>query len=99
MTEFVIKKEDFVFNKKEKLSDDYELDQELGKGTYGVVYKGIHKATGEIRAIKQIARSKIKKYERFINEVNALKMLDHPNIIKLFEVYEEEDDVYLVQEL
>lgn len=99
ITEFAIKKENFVFNKNSKMEDDYDLDGELGKGTYGVVYKGIHKLTGEIRAIKQIARSKIKKYERFLNEVTALKTLDHPNIIKLFEIYQDETDVYLVQEL
>lgn len=85
--------------KDSKLQDDYDLDGELGKGTYGIVYKGIDKITGDIRAVKQISRAKIKKYERFINEVHALKTLDHPNIIKLFEIYEEEDDVYLVQEL
>lgn len=81
------------------MEDDYTLDSELGKGTYGIVYKGIHKLTGDVRAVKQIARSKIKKYERFINEVTALKTLDHPNIIKLFEVYEDEENVYLVQEM
>jgi len=52
-----------------------------------------------VRAIKQIARSKITKIERFLNEVHALKTLDHPNIIKLFEIYEDKDNVYLVQEL
>ena len=71
----------------------------MGKGTYGIVYKGIHINTGEVRAIKQISRSKITKIERFLNEVHALKTLDHPNIIKLFEIYEDKDNVYLVQEL
>lgn len=99
ITQFVIKKENFVFTKKTSLKEDYKLDCELGKGTYGVVYKGIHIDTGEIRAVKQIARSKIKKIERFLNEVNALKTLDHPNIIKLFEIYEDTDNVYLVQEM
>lgn len=33
-----------------------------------------------------------------MNEVSALKTLDHPNIIKLFEVYEDKDCVYLVLE-
>jgi calcium-dependent protein kinase len=88
-----------VIRKDSKLEDDYDLDGELGKGTYGIVYKGIDKITGDVRAVKQIARAKIKKYERFINEVNALKTLDHPNIIKLFEIYEDEENVYLVQEL
>jgi calcium-dependent protein kinase len=50
------------------------------------------------RAIKLIKREKIKNFQRFINEVNALKTLDHPNVIKLFEIYEDEENVYLVQE-
>lgn len=62
----------------------------------------------QIRAIKLIAREKIKRIDRFINEVNALKTLvkfisliklqDHPNVIKLFEIYEDKTNVYLVQE-
>jgi serine/threonine protein kinase len=39
-----------------------------------------------------------RRYNNFINEVSALKLLDHPNIIKLYEVYEDENAVYLVQE-
>lgn len=101
LSELVIKKDTFVFNKESKLEEDYDIGGELGKGSYGVVYSAIHKITGEERAIKQIPKSKIKKekFKRFINEVNALKQLDHPNIIKLFEVYEEDKYVYLVQEM
>lgn len=51
------------------------------------------------RAIKRIPKSKIKNFDRFINEVNSLKTLDHPNVVKLFELYESSHDVYLVQEL
>jgi len=62
--------------------------------------KGIHNQTGEERALKVIARSKIqRKIERFVNEVTALKKLDHPNVIRLYEVYETDTDVVLVQEL
>ena len=64
--------------------------------------------TGIKRAIKLISRQKIKRFDRFINEVRALKTLvillrspcaqDHPNVIKLFEIYEDQENVYLVQE-
>jgi len=62
------------------------------------VRKAKDKDTEEVRAIKTISRDKIKNYKRFINEVNVLKTLDHPNIIKLFEVYEDKTDVHLVTE-
>jgi calcium-dependent protein kinase len=71
----------------------------LGEGTYGVVFKAKDKTTKEEVAIKRIAREKIRNYQRFLNEITALKTLDHPNVIKLFEIFEDEDDVYLVQEL
>lgn len=99
VSEFVIKKDAFIFQKQTKLREDYDILNELGKGSYGVVYKAVHKETGETRAIKQIEKAKIKQIQRFRNEVYALKTLDHPNIIKLFEVYEEGDSMYLVQEI
>ena len=60
---------------------------------------GTDNDTGVKRAVKVIERKKIKNFNRFYNEVNALKTLDHPNIIKLFEIYEDDTHVYLVQEL
>ena len=48
---------------------------------------------------RSLSGNKIKNFQRFYNEVNALKTLDHPHIIKLFEVYEDEVNIYLVQEL
>lgn len=52
--------------------------------------------TGIKRAIKLISRKKIKRFDRFINEIRALKTLDHPNVIKLYEIYEDAENVYLV---
>ena len=96
MSEFLIKKENFVFKKDNDVKKDYTFMKELGKGTYGVVFLAKHKVTGHMWAIKEINWSKIRRYERFINEVTAMKTLDHPNIIKLFEIYESDDAVYLV---
>lgn len=72
---------------------------QLGKGSYGEVYAGLHIASGQRRAIKQIARSKIRNWERFLTEVKILQTLDHPNVIKLYEYFEDEENVYLVTEL
>ena len=73
----------------------------VGYGSFGTVYKATEKLTGKVRAIKVIGVDHIKdgkKYNNFITEVTALKTLDHPNIIKLYEVYENDSKVYLVQE-
>jgi calcium-dependent protein kinase len=48
---------------------------------------------------KEISEEHRSMYTNFINELTALKTLDHPNIIKLYEVFECENAIYLVQEL
>jgi serine/threonine protein kinase len=60
----------------------------------------MHKQTGEERAVKIINKEKLssKQMKQFANEVQILRQLDHPNIIKLYEIFEDEDYFYLVQE-
>lgn len=92
-------KECFVVDKEGDVFADYEFEDEiLGEGTYGIVYKAKEIDTGEIRAIKRISREKIRNYQRFLNEINALKTLDHPNVIRLYEIYQDPEYIYLVQE-
>mmetsp|Transcript_18865 Transcript_18865/g.13515 ORF Transcript_18865/g.13515 Transcript_18865/m.13515 type:complete len:117 (+) Transcript_18865:91-441(+) len=82
------------------LTDEYEISRkELGKGTYGTVKKAKHIDTGNIRAVKTIPKSKITNWDRFTTEVKILQTLDHPNVIKLYEYFEEAKYVHLVTEL
>ena len=48
--------------------------------------------------MKTIPRSKIKNFDRFLTEVRILQTLDHPNVIKLYEYFEDDINVYLVME-
>jgi calcium-dependent protein kinase len=52
-----------------------------------------------MRAVKEIPRSKIKNWDRFLTEVKILQELDHPHVIKLYEYFEDEECVYLVTEI
>jgi hypothetical protein len=72
--------------------------QELGKGAYGVVYKAKEKVGGEWRAIKKIAKKNIKNPELFLNEIDILKEVNHPTCIKLYETFEDAQNVFLVTE-
>jgi len=55
------------------IDEVYKRDKKtLGKGTYGEVHRAVHNETGQKRAIKTIARSKIKNWERFQTEVKIL---------------------------
>ena len=87
---------------KEKQIGDYTLNDELGSGGFGKVVLGIHIPTGEKVAIKimdkeQILSDELNK-ERVLNEISILKLVRHNNIIKLYEVMETPQKIYLVME-
>ena len=92
-----IDKGDFVRLKADNFFDEYELKEKLGEGGYGCVYKVIQKKTNYLRAVKAIKKRNVDKDE-FINEIEVLKTLDHPNIIKLFDCYYDRNFYYMVEE-
>jgi calcium-dependent protein kinase len=59
------------------------------------------KETGEIRAVKLIEKEKMEENEkvRLKYEIEILKNLMHPNIVRLYEVYESKETIFLVTEL
>jgi len=100
ISDFVIRKELFISNQSGDIRTHYNIAKTpLGEGAFGVVYLGTEIESRQKRAIKVIEKKMITNIERFHNEVNALKTLDHPNIIKLFEIFMDKKKVYLVQEL
>ena len=81
--------------------DNYKIIKELGHGTFGQVYKIIHKKTGNIRAMKIIPKNNLKPGftdKDIISEITIMKNLDHPHIIKLYEFYIDEYNYYLINE-
>jgi len=71
----------------------------MGKGSYGVVFKAVHKASQIERAIKIIYKKKVDDMVQIFSEIESLRTVDHPNIVKLYEHYETMKEVFLVQEL
>lgn len=67
---------------------DYEVTTKLGEGTFGVVSKGRSKRTGAVVALKMILMHNEK--DGFpitaLREIKLLKMLSHPNVLKLDEM-------------
>jgi len=90
----------FILDNKGKIIDFYDLDKKkLGEGSYGSVCKARHKSTKMRRAVKTISKAQMKNVERFKQEIAIMKMMDHPNIIKLYESFEDHRSIYLVMEL
>ena len=83
------------------LYSNYELCNYIGKGGFGRVYKVRHKLSNQYRAMKIIqCKSSSEQHTLAINkEINILKNLDHPNIIKVYEFYSSEKYVYIINEL
>ena len=94
-----INKESFVSIYKGDITQYYEIIKKIGEGGYGKIYKVKNKESGDIRAMKQILKSKIPDIEKFQNEIKILSMVDHPNIVRLFEVIEDDRYFNLFQEL
>ena len=80
------------------LREKYECVRQLGKGGYGKVFEVKNKTTGSFYACKKLSKLNIDNLERFQREINILIKLDHPNIIKLFEVFEAPNSLYLIME-
>lgn len=79
----------------------YDIDKELGKGTFGEVKLGIHRITNEKVAIKVLEKDKIvdeADKERVTREIHILKLIRHPNIIQLYEIIEDKEKLYLITE-
>ncbi|XP_012278250.1 cyclin-dependent kinase 1 [Orussus abietinus] len=74
--------------------------EKIGEGTYGVVYKGKHKKTGQIVAMKKIRLESDDEGvpSTAVREISLLKELKHPNVVKLVDVLMEESRLYLIFE-
>jgi calcium-dependent protein kinase len=86
----------------DELANHYRALEKIGTGTFGKVYKVLHLKTGMERALKVISKSFIKFQDdekTFLKEIELLSQLDHPNIIKVFEYFCENNNYYVVQEL
>lgn len=81
---------------------NYEQIEVLGEGSYGKVIKVLHKETSLIRAMKIIKRNNRKSTQEeesiILNEIEMLKKMEHPNIIKIFEYYTDQIGYYLITE-
>jgi calcium/calmodulin-dependent protein kinase I len=83
------------------LEEKYEIGKELGKGAFSSVYRAKNKFTDEEVAIKVVKKRDVEKrdLELLEREIKILKKLKHPNIVRLFDLFDSPESIYIVLEL
>lgn len=94
-----LKRKDFI-KKADSIKDYYDVDTKpLASGSYGAVHICTQKETKAKRAVKIIPKYKLNNLESFLNEVELLRMVDHPHIIRMYEWFEDKTNVYIIMDL
>ena len=85
----------------ENVNDLYNIQNKIGEGKYASVYKGIHKASERIVAIKTLEKENLNsnEFNMIQNEIDILKICQHPNIVKLYDVIEDTEKIHIIMEL
>lgn len=97
----IVLRNQLVLRRFSKITSSYNLSVKIGGGLYGDIRIAEHMITGQKRVIKNIKKNRIRSAEdkaQFLNELEVLQSLDHPNIVKLYEFYEDDFNFYLVTE-
>ncbi len=82
------------------LNDIYEITKTLGKGKYGLIKLGKNKKTNEEVAIKILCKTNMRNDQLTLikTEIDILKICHHKNIIKLYDIFENENFFYIIME-
>ena len=99
--DFKVKASAFVTQHAGKLRDNYRIGKILGSGGFGEVRVCVHRGSGAHRAVKVLRKNHmdLEQTKRQFNEINNLKDLDHPNILKMYEFFEDEKRYYIVTDI
>ena len=91
----------YIYNN-EDIYKNYDFEKEIGKGFFGKVSVIIPKNDINKRyACKTIDKSKLsqKKLETMLREIETLSLVDHPNIVKFYETYNDTNNFHIIMEL
>ena len=80
--------------------ENYHLIERIGEGSFGKVYKGRRKFSGQIVALKFITKASKSQEDLYHlrSEIQILRKLSHPNIISMKDTFETKDDFVVVTE-
>ena len=79
----------------------YQRLNEIGKGKFSTVYNVRNRETSELLAMKLIDKNKlsVREKEFLREEIQIVRMIDHPNVVIMKEIFETKDFMYIVMEL
>jgi serine/threonine protein kinase len=84
---------------KTSVLETYRILGELGRGAFGVVEKVEHLKTHKHYAMKTVTFSTGSKRHEFEKEMDILRVLHHPNIVRMLETFEDDHHFYIIMEL
>lgn len=82
------------------ITDYFKIEGDLGQGSFATVKGGVNKKTGEKVAIKIIQKGQLNEEDLMAlqNEIEIMTNVDHPNIVKLYDIFEDSNTYSLVME-
>ena len=89
----------------EDIESIYTWKRKLGEGQFGTVYEALHKKAQLPCAIKTVKKAKLEErlddtlVELMMQELEALDLLEHPNIVRVLDLCEDRLHIYIVLEL
>ncbi|TNN44311.1 Myosin light chain kinase, smooth muscle [Liparis tanakae] len=87
-----------TINSSEKVSDHYSLQERLGMGKFGLVFKLTHKETGRVYAGKFYKGRRAKEREAARKEIELMNFLHHPKLVQCLAAYDHRPEMVMVME-
>ena len=91
-------KETFILKSSGTIAKKYLKIKDISNGTYSKIDLVQNKTDFKLYCCKEILKCKVADLSKFKNEINVLSKVDHPNIIRLYEIFEDERYISLIME-
>ncbi|XP_065732104.1 myosin light chain kinase, smooth muscle isoform X3 [Phocoena phocoena] len=88
-----------VVNTDQKVSDFYDIEERLGSGKFGQVFRLVEKKTGKIWAGKFFKAYSAKEKENIRQEISIMNCLHHPKLVQCVDAFEEKANIVMVLEI
>ena len=91
-------KETFLLKSNTTMPKKYLKIKEIGKGTFSKLYLVQNKSNFKTYCCKEILKSKIADILKFKSEINTLSKMEHPNLIRFYEVFEDDRNISIIMD-